>query len=159
MVGFHDNSGWDYSRLFLWPIDASTWIILPPDGDKYAEKCSDYSKMRAPLIGDDGTPEADSVELSRDWTIDELSEMVREGRNLALGAQTLMGLTFDNVPSMMCDLSGPVLLADRVKRRIVRKLPEWRPSPVHPSALLHHPETAVNTSHERRVSRRLTPQL
>ena len=45
-----------------------------------------------------------------------------------------------------------VSLAERVKRRIVRKLPEWRPSPVHPSAL-HHPETAVDTSRERRVSR------
>ena len=118
---------------FLWPIDASTWIILPPDGDKIRRKIGDYSKMRAPPIGDDETPEVGSVELSRGWTIDELSEMVREGRNLALGARASMGLTFDNDPSMMCDLSGrlynvpPVSLADRVKRRIARKLLEWRP--------------------------------
>ena len=37
VVGFHDDPGWDHSRLFLWPIDASTWISLLSDGDKYAE--------------------------------------------------------------------------------------------------------------------------
>ena len=26
VVNFHDDPGWDHSRLFLWPIDASTWI-------------------------------------------------------------------------------------------------------------------------------------
>ena len=71
---------------------------------------------------------------------------------------------------MICDLSGrlctvpppllssppPVSLADRVKRQMVQKLLEWRPSLVDPSALLHHPETAVDTSHSRRVSRRPT---
>ena len=120
--------------------------------------------MRAPPIGDDETPEIGSVEFSRGWTLNELSEMVREGRNLALGARASMGLTLDSDPTMMCDLSGrlynipPVSLADRVKRRIVRKLPEWRPSPVHPSALLHHPETSVGTSRERRVSRWQTPR-
>ena len=106
MVSFHDDPGWDHSRLVLWPIDASTWIILTPDGDNYGEKCGNYSKMRAPPNGDDETPEIGSVEFSRGWTIDELSEMVREGRNLALGARASMGLTFDNDPTMMCDLSG-----------------------------------------------------
>ena len=46
MVNFHDDPGWDHSRLFLWPTDANTWIVLTPDGDKYAEKISGYSEMR-----------------------------------------------------------------------------------------------------------------
>ena len=87
-------------------MDANTWIVFTPDGDTYAEKFSDYSRVRVPPIGDDETPEIGSVEFSRGWTIDELSEMVREGRNLALGARASMGQTFDNDPTMMCDLSG-----------------------------------------------------
>ena len=61
------------------------------------------------------------------WTLNELSELVREGRNLALCARTSMGLTYDSDPTMMCDLSGrlfnvpPVTLGERVKRRIVRE--------------------------------------
>ena len=40
-------------------------------------------------IGEGQTPEIGSVEFSRGWTVDELSELVREGRNLC--AQTSMG--------------------------------------------------------------------
>ena len=43
------------------------------------------------------------------WTPDELGELVREGRNLALSARTSMGLTYDRDPTMMCDLSGRLL--------------------------------------------------
>ena len=51
-------------------------------------------------------PEVGSVEFNRGWTLNELSELVREGRNLALCARTSMGLTHDRDPTMMCDLSG-----------------------------------------------------
>ena len=49
-----------------------------------------------------------------------------------------MGLTYDRDPTMMCDLSGrlfnvpPITLGERVKRRIARKLPMWRPAPANP---------------------------
>ena len=65
-------------RLFLWPIDANTWIVLTPDSDKYAESLSDYSKMRVPPIGEVETPENGFVEFSRGWTLHELSGLVRE---------------------------------------------------------------------------------
>ena len=45
MWGLLASAGWDNSRLFLWQIAASTWIVLTPDGDNYAENVSDYSKM------------------------------------------------------------------------------------------------------------------
>ena len=93
LVSFHDDPGWDHSRLFLWPIDANTWIVLTPDGDKYAEKLLDYSKMRPLPFGEGETPEIGSVEFSRGWTLNDLSELVRDGRNLALCARTSMGLT------------------------------------------------------------------
>ena len=38
VVNFRDDQDWDPSRLFLWSIDANTWIVLTPDGDKCAEK-------------------------------------------------------------------------------------------------------------------------
>ena len=128
-MNFHDDPSWDHSRLFLWPIDANPWIVLTPDGDKYAENFSDYSKMPVPRIGEGETPEIGSVEFSRGWTLNELSELAREGINLALCARTSMGLTHDRDPTMMCDLSGrlfnvpPVTMGERVRRRIVRKLP------------------------------------
>ena len=119
VVKLHDDLGWDHSRPFLWPIDASTWIISTPSGDIYAQKFGVYSKVCTPPIGDDETPEIGSVEFS---AIDELSEMVREGRNLALGTRTSMGLTFDNDPTMMCGLGdrlcavAPVSLAEHIER-------------------------------------------
>ena len=56
-VNFHDDPGRDHSRLFLWPLVASTWIVITPDGDKYAENFSDQSKMRVHSIGEGETPE------------------------------------------------------------------------------------------------------
>ena len=109
VVNFHERSGMG-SLATLWPIDASTWIILPPCGDIFGQKFA--VEFRA---------------------IDEPSEMVREGRNLALGTRTSMGLTSDNVPTMMCGLSDrlctvtPVSLAEHIEHRIAQKLPEWRP--------------------------------
>ena len=41
VVNFHDDPGRDHSRLFLWPLDASTRIVITPDGDKCAENFSD----------------------------------------------------------------------------------------------------------------------
>ena len=81
VVNFRDDPGWDHSRLFLWPFNANTWIVLTPDGDRYAEKFGGYSRMRVPPIGESETPEIGSVEFSRGWTLNELSELVREGRN------------------------------------------------------------------------------
>ena len=47
MVNFRDDLGWDHSRLFFWPIDANTWIVHTPDGDKHAGKCGEYSNASA----------------------------------------------------------------------------------------------------------------
>ena len=46
------------------------------------------------------------VEFNRGWILNELSELVRERRNLVLCAQTSMGLTHDRDLTMMWDLSG-----------------------------------------------------
>ena len=138
VVNFHDDPGWDHSRLFLWPIDANTWIVLTLDGDTHVEKFSDYSKMRVPPVGEGETPEIGSVEFSCGWALNELSELVREGRNLGFCARTSMGLTYDRDLTMMCDLSGrlfnvsPVTLGERVRRRTVRKLPVWRLAHANP---------------------------
>ena len=165
VVNFHDDIGWDHSRLFLWPITANSWIVLTPDGDKYAEKFSDCSKMRVPLIGESESPKIESVEFSRGVTLNELSELVREGRNLALRARTSRGLTYDCDPTMMCDLSGRlfnaalITVGERVKRRIVRKLPMWRLAPANPPAPSRHLATHVGTSLERRAPRQRTPRV
>ena len=58
-----------------------------------------------PPLGGGGMPEVGSVEFNRGWTLNELGELVREGRNLALCARTSMGLIYDRDPTMMCDLS------------------------------------------------------
>ena len=145
--------------------DANTWIVFTPDDDKYAETFSDYSKMRAPPIGESETLEIGSGEFSRCWTLTELSELVREGRNLALGAGTSMGLTYDRDPTMMCDLSGrlfnvlPITLGERVKRRIVRKLPMWRPAPANPPTPSRDLTTHVGPSLERSAPRQRTPRV
>ena len=52
-------------------------------------------------------------------SLGKVSELVREGRNLAFCARASMGLTYDRDPTMMCDLSGrlfnvpPTTLGDR----------------------------------------------
>ena len=85
-------------------------------------------------------PEVGSFEFNRGYTFNELSELVRKGRNLALCARSSMGLTYDHDPTTMCDVSGrlfsvpPVTMDERVRRRIVRKLPVWRAAPANPSA-------------------------
>ena len=165
VVNFRDDPGWDHSRLFLWPVDANTWMVLTPDGDKCAEKFSDYSRVRVPLIVEGETPETGSVEFSRGWPLDELSELVREGRNLALNARSSMGLMYDRDPTMMRDLSGrlfnapPVTLGERVWRRIVRKLPMWRSAPVNPLALSRDLGGHGDTSLGRSVPRPPTPRV
>ena len=63
VVNFHVDPGWDHSRLFLWPIDATTWIVFTPDGDKHAERSADYSRMRVRPLGGGEMPEVGSVEL------------------------------------------------------------------------------------------------
>ena len=93
VLNFHDDPGWDHSRLFLWPIDATTWIVLTPDGDKFAERFADYSRMRVLSLGVGEMPEVGSVEFHCGWTLNVLSELVREGRNLALCARTSTGST------------------------------------------------------------------
>ena len=116
-------------------------------------------------IGESETPEIGSVEFSRGWTLNVLSELVREGRNLALCARTSMGLTDDRDPTMMCDLSGrlfnvlPMTLCERVKRRTVRKLPFCRPAPANPPTTPRDLTTHVGTSLERRAPRQRTPRV
>ena len=165
VVNFRDDPGWDHSRLFLWPINANTWIVLTPDGDKYAENFGGYSRMRVPPIGESETPEIGSVEFSRGWTLNELSELVREGRNLALSARTSMELTYDRDPTTLCDSSSRlfnvphVTLSERVKRGIVRKLPKWPPTLDNPPTLSRDLTTHVGTSFERRAPRQRTPRV
>ena len=62
-----------------------------------------FEDASASPIGEGETPEIGSVEFSRGWTLNELSELVREGRNLPCCARTSMGLTHDRDPTMMCD--------------------------------------------------------
>ena len=147
-----DDPGWDRSRLFLCPLDANNRIVLSPVGDICAAKINDYSRVRVPPNSGGETPEIGSVQFSRGWTLDELSELVRDGRNRALNAQSSVGLMCDRDPAMMCDLSGrlfnvpSVTLGERVRRRIVRKLPMWRPDHVNPPALSHDLAAHVDTS-------------
>ena len=116
-------------------------------------------------IGESESPKIESVEFSRGVTLSGLSELVREGRNLALRARTSRGLTYDCDPTMMCDLSGRlfnaalITVGGRVKRRIVRKLPMWRLAPANPPAPSRHLATHVGTSLERRAPRQRTPRV
>ena len=77
---------------------------------------------------------------------------MREGRNLALCAQTSMGLTHDRDPTMMCDLSGRlfnvplVTMGELVRRRIVRKLLVWRPAPANRPTPSRDLTTHIGTS-------------
>ena len=122
-------------------------------------------RCECPSIGESETPEIGSVEFSRGWTLNDLSELVRDGRNLALCARTSMRLTYDRDPTMMSDLSGrlfnvpPVTLGERVKRRMVRKLPMWRPAPANPPTPSRDLTTHVGTSLERRAPRQRTPRV
>ena len=102
------------------------------------------------------TPEIGSVKLfSRGWTLIELSELVREGRNLAYCARTSMGLTYDRDPTMMYVFST-YLLGERVRRRIEGNLPMWRPAPANPPTPTCDLNTHVGTSLERRAPRQRT---
>ena len=110
-------------------------------------------------------PEVGPVELIRGWTLNQLSEVVREGRNLALSARTSMGQTNDRDPTMMCDLSGrffcvpPSTLGERVRRRIVRKLLVCRAAPVNPAAPSRDLTTFVGTPFQNRKARQQTPRV
>ena len=76
-----------------------------------------------------------------------------------------MGFTYDRDPTMMCDLSGrlfsvpPMTQGERVIRRIVRKLPSWRPAPANPPTPSRDLTTHVGTSLERRAPRQRTPRV
>ena len=105
VVNFYDDPGWDHSRLFLWPIDANTWIVLTLTINM-RRKCRIIRRCEYLPIGEGQIRGDGSVEFNRGWTLNELSELVREGRNLALCARTSMGLTHYRDPTMMCDLSG-----------------------------------------------------
>ena len=73
-----------------------------------------------------------------------------------------MGLTYDRDPTMMCDLSGrlfnvpPKTLG---RRRVVRKLPMWRPAPANPPTPSCDVNTHVGTSLEWRAPRQRTPRV
>ena len=64
-----------------------------------------------------------------------------------------------------CDLSGrlfsvpPVTMGERVRRRIVRKLPVWRATPVNPAAPSRDLTTPVGTSFQIRKPRQQTPRV
>ena len=76
-----------------------------------------------------------------------------------------MGLTHDRDPTMMCDLSGrlfsvpPVTMGERVRRRIVRKLPVWTAAPANPSAPSRDLTTHVGTSFQMRNPHQQTPRV
>ena len=99
----------------------------------YAAKISDYSRVRVPPTGEGETPEIGSVQFSRGWTLDELSELVRDGRNRALNAQSSVELMYDRDPAMMCDLSGRLFSVPPVAH-------------VNPPALSHNLAAHVYTS-------------
>ena len=77
---------------------------------------------------------------------------MRGGRNLALCTRTSMGLTYDHDPTMMYVFST-YILGERVRRRIDRKLPMWRPAPANPPTPTCDLNTHVGTSLERRAPR------
>ena len=60
---------------------------------------------------------------------------------------------------MMCDLSGrlfnvtPLTMGERVRRRIVRKFPVWRPAPGNPPTPSRDLTAHIGTSLERRAPR------
>ena len=58
----------------------------PEDGDDGRESDGGDCEESGLAVAEVG-----SVEFSRGWTHDELSELVREGRNLALNAQSSVG--------------------------------------------------------------------
>ena len=76
-----------------------------------------------------------------------------------------MGLTSDRDLTMICDLSErlfsvpPVTLGERVRRRIVRKLPVWRAAPANPPTPSRDPTTHVGTSFQIREPRQQTPRV
>ena len=90
-----------------------------------------------PPVGDGDEPEFGSVEFIRGWTFEELSGLVRFGRNLALQARTAMELTYDRDPTVKCDLSGRLfnVLPLTLGGGLEGKLPVWRPPPSNPSTL------------------------
>ena len=116
VVNFHDDLGWDHSRLFLWPSNSNAWIVLTPDWQICGEIVRLLEDASAPLsllshpfplhpLVKVKTPRS-ALLSSVGWTLNELSELVREGRNPAFCARTSMGLIYDRDPTMMCDLSG-----------------------------------------------------
>ena len=128
----------------------------------FAEKIGDYSMMRVSAIGEGETPEIGSLAFSRCWFLDELSELVREVRNLTLSAPNSMGLSYDRDPTMMCVLSNrlfnvpPMTLGERVKRRIVGKRPLGQPAPANTHTLSRDLTAHVGTSLEGRAPRQRT---
>ena len=83
-------------------------------------------------------------------------------RNLCDGELTHQPDLLSGSPTMMCDLSGRLFnvpsltLGERVKRRIVRKLPMLRPAPANPPTPSRDLTTHVGTSLERRAPRQRT---
>ena len=88
--------------------------------------------MQVLAIGGSDTCEIGSAEFSLGWVLNELSELAREGRNVAVLARTSVGFTYDREPMMFCDPCGrlfkvpPMTLGELVRRWIVRKLLMWR---------------------------------
>ena len=127
VVNFHDDPRWERSRLFFWLIDATTWIVRTPDGDKYAERFADYSRMRVPLLVEATCPRlvplnSIVVGLSVSWVSwCEKEEIWPCVRGPPWNWPTI-------VTRRWCDLSGrlfsvpPVTMGERVRCRIVRKL-------------------------------------
>ena len=109
------------TELFLWPIDANAWIVVNPDGDKYAVKFSDYSKMRVPPLV-----------LSMSWVSwSEKEEIWPSVRGPQWDWPTTLTRRWCVI---WVDAFSTYLLRldERVRRRIVRKWPMWRPAPANP---------------------------
>ena len=150
----------------LTAVNANAWIVLTPSWQwPICEEIFRLLKVAVPPIGESETSEIDSVEFSRDWTLNELSELTREKRNLTLCARASMGLIYDRDPTMMCVLSGrlfnvpPITLGGLVKRRIARKLPMWRPAPSNSPTPSRDLTTHVDASLERRAPRQRTSRV
>ena len=136
--------------LFLWSVNANSWIVLTSDNDKYVEKISDYSRIRVLPIGESETPWLtllSSVVMSW-WTLPwvEWADARRKKSDplyAGLSGIDLRPWPDDDVwpartsfQRTSCNSGGTCQTSDRAK------LPMWRPAlRIH----LHHHATWLFT--------------
>ena len=133
-VVFEDDPKWIHERLLLWPVGRESWVVKTPDGDVYEEGLEDYKRVYGlPLPGHAVRRSAGTVEFSRGWTKDELTDMVKEGRSLAKAARKERDIVGTSDPLVMVDFGGHALsvpgegVVEKVTRRLRGKVAPPRP--------------------------------